>query len=51
MPMKDCNSARFFGGGMLRIALILFSSGLIPSGVHLRPQKDALFALNWHCLG
>ena len=46
MPMKDCNSARFFGGGMLRIAMILFSSGLIPSGVHVRPKKDASFTLN-----
>ena len=46
MPMKDCNSARFFGGGMSRIALILLSSGLIPSGVQVSPKKDASFTLN-----
>ena len=46
MPMKDCNFTRFFGGGMLQIALILFSSGLIPSGVHMSPTKDASFTLN-----
>ena len=46
MPMKNCNSTRFFGGVMLRIALILFLWGLIASGVHVRPKKDALFTLN-----
>ena len=43
--MNNRNSVTFFGVGKLRIALILFSSGLIPSGGQISPRKDASFAL------
>ena len=39
------DSVRFFRGGKLRIALILFLSGLTPSGGQVSPKKVASFAL------
>ena len=49
--MKVCNSARPCGEGMSLIALILRSSVLNPSGVHVNPKNDVWSTLNWNLSG
>ena len=46
--IKVCNSARFCGKDMSVIALILRSSALSPSGVHVNPKKDVWSTLSWN---
>ena len=49
--MKVCNSDRLCGEGMSLIALILRSSALNPSGVHVNPKNDVWSTLNWNLSG